>query len=83
MKYKAEPETIGMCAGGVDERSVRAGDEGSSGTGWEELRKRAKHIFVGEKAGWYTLGVDGLELYEKFTDGPKMGGHMAKDGEDA
>lgn len=62
MKYKAEPGTIGICAGTVDESSVEA-------QGLEEMvQGKAKHIFVGEKAGWYILGEDGLRRYEGLTE---------------
>ena len=83
MKYNAEPGNIGLCAGGVDELSVLTSDGGNGKKEWEELKRRAKHIFVREKAGWYTLGVDGLDVYEEFTYGPKMGSQSANGGEDA
>ena len=63
MKYRDEPEIIGICAGSVDEESV----------GTQRLQKivkgKTKHIFVDEKAGWYALGEDGLDRYERFSDG--------------
>ncbi len=63
MKYKAEPDSVGICAGTVDETSM--GPKRLE----EVVNGKVKHIFVGEKAGWYTLGEDGLRRYEKFTDG--------------
>ena len=63
MKYMAEPESIGIAAGTVHEDSVGEGDLE------EMMQRKSKHIFVGKKAGWYTLGEDGLKRYEKFSDG--------------
>ena len=77
MKYKAEPKNIWLCAGGVDEESMR------DGKALEEVKAKANHIFVGEKAGWYTLGADGLDMYEKLSDSPKIGGHGVKCDENA
>ncbi len=67
MKYMAEPESIGIAAGTVDEDSV--GEEGLE----EVVQGKSKHIFVGEKAGWYTLREDGLKRCEKFPDGFPVG----------
>lgn len=61
MKYKANPGTIGICAGTVDEKSTRTPEELV-----EAVKGTAHHIFVGEKAAWYEIGEDGLRRYEGF-----------------
>lgn len=74
MKYKANPQSIGICAGTVDENSM-----GPKGLG--AVQGKANHIFVGEKAGWYEIGEDGLRRYERFTDamGEEDGGAQGEE----
>lgn len=58
MAYYATPDTIGVAVGTIDEESVQG-----------ELAKPDSHIFVGDKAGWFTLPEDGLARYANFTPG--------------
>ena len=58
MTYYAEPDTISIAAGTVDEESMKG-----------RVLKPNSHIFVGEKAEWYTLPNDSLKRYEAFPPG--------------
>ena len=58
MTYYAAPDTIAVAAGTIDETSMQG-----------ELLKPDCHIFVEDKAGWFTLPDDGLTRYEKFPPG--------------
>ena len=55
MKYLCRPQYTSVAMGIVDEGSVKGG----------EVPKPSKHIFLGEKAGWWEVGEgDGAERYE-------------------
>lgn len=56
MEYYADPKTVGVAAGTIDEESVT-----------RQLVGPSNHIFVSEKASWFTLPDDGLPRYEKFS----------------
>jgi len=58
MQYNCETEVIEITAGSIDEGSVKGA-----------LPAAGRHIFLGEKAGWYVLPDDGLERYEGFPEG--------------
>ena len=58
MTYYALPDTIAVAAGTIDEESVQG-----------ELVKPSNHIFLGEKAKWYTLPEDGLARYDEWPPG--------------
>lgn len=58
MTYYAQPDTIAVAAGTIDEESVKG-----------ELAKLDSHIFVSEKSGWFRLPDDGVKRYEKFPPG--------------
>lgn len=58
MTYYAVPDTISIAAGTVDEESMKG-----------RILKPNVHIFVGEKAEWYSLPDDGLKRYEAFPTG--------------
>ena len=55
MTYYAMPDSIGVAAGTVNEASIHG-----------ELLKPQNHIFVSDKAKWYTIPDDGLERYDTF-----------------
>ena len=57
MKYKCQPEKIGIAAGTIDEDSVKG-----------ELAQATAHIFLSQKAGWYAVGADGLKRWDRFSD---------------
>ena len=54
MRYDHQPESIGIAAGTIDERSVKG-----------ELPKADHHIFLDEKAGWYDLPGDETGKFAK------------------
>ena len=56
MTYYVLPDTISVAAGTVDEESMKG-----------RILKPENHIFVGEKAEWYTLPDDGLKRYKTFS----------------
>ena len=58
MTYYALPDTISVSAGTIDEESMKG-----------RILKPDNHIFVGEKADWYTLPDDGLKRYKEFPPG--------------
>lgn len=55
MQYHCIPDTVSVGAGTVEEESLT-----------EKLSGRTNHIFVAEKASWFTIPNDGLPRYEKF-----------------
>lgn len=57
MKYKCQPDKISIAAGTIDEDSVEG-----------ELGQVTAHIFLSQKAGWYTIGEDGLKRWDRFGD---------------
>ncbi|MCJ1467204.1 hypothetical protein MMC07_005827 [Pseudocyphellaria aurata] len=57
MTYKCQPDMMGIAAGTIDEDSVEG-----------ELTKATAHIFLEQKASWYTLGDDGLQRWDRFGD---------------
>ena len=57
MEYYAIPDTIGVAAGTID-------DDGLMG----KLDGPVNHIFVAEKAEWYTIPSDGLRRYTGFPE---------------
>lgn len=57
MKYSCEPEKMGIAAGTIDEHSVKG-----------ELVAASAHIFCSQKASWYTIGEDGLERWDRFSN---------------
>ena len=57
MKYACEPEKMSIAAGTIDEESVERG-----------LGQATAHIFLSQKAGWYTVGEDGLKRWDRFSD---------------
>lgn len=57
MKYKCQPEKIGIAAGTIDEDSVHG-----------ELARATAHVFWSQKAGWYATGADGLKRWDRFSD---------------
>lgn len=58
MMYKVQPDKISIAAGSIDEESVKG-----------VLVKPSEHIFLGEKAGWFEVGNDGLKRFEGFPEG--------------
>ena len=46
---------MGIAAGTIDEDSVEG-----------ELGQATAHIFLSQKAGWYTIGEDGLKRSDRF-----------------
>lgn len=57
MEYHATGDTIGVAAGTIDEGSVVG-----------KLAGPSSHIFVAEKAAWFTIPDDGLRRYDRFPD---------------
>ena len=57
MVYHAIPDTISVAAGTVDDGIVVG-----------ELPGPTNHIFVAEKAPWFTIPNDGLKRYDRFPD---------------
>lgn len=56
--YHATPDTIAIAAGTIDDDKILA-----------ELPERSNHIFVAEKAAWFTIPEDGLKRYMGFPEG--------------
>lgn len=52
------PERMAITVGSIDEGSVKG-----------KLMKPTGHIFLEEKAGWFDLPEDGLERFDRFSDG--------------
>lgn len=59
MRYKHQPEDIGLTLGTVDEGSVPDAEV-------KEGMKVQKHIFVSQKAWWYDVKKDGIPTHERF-----------------
>ena len=56
MQYHHIPDTVGVAAGTIEEDSLK-----------EQLSGPSNHIFVAEKASWFTIPNDGLPRYEAFS----------------
>jgi hypothetical protein len=58
--YYPSKEMISIATGTIDETSVKG-----------ILPKVSEHIFIGkwERKGWYELPEDGLDRFERFTEG--------------
>lgn len=58
--YYSSKERISIATGTIDEMSLKG-----------VLPKVSEHIFVGkwERKGWYELPEDGLDRFERFTEG--------------
>jgi hypothetical protein len=61
MRYKHDPEVIGLTLGSVDESSIVSENVKNA------LRVKA-HIFASQKAWWFDL-KDGLPAHERFSGG--------------
>lgn len=57
MRYSCEPDRMGIAAGTIDDDSVEG-----------ELAPATAHIFLSQKASWYTIGEDGLERWDRFSN---------------
>jgi len=57
MEYHATGDTISVAAGTIDEGRVVG-----------KLAGPSSHIFVAEKAAWFTIPDDGLRRYDRFPD---------------
>ncbi|TVY19030.1 putative lyase [Lachnellula arida] len=58
MQYKWEPEVIHLTAGTINEQSVKG-----------NMPKIGQHLFVQEKAGWFSLPDDEVPKCQTFGSG--------------
>ena len=65
MQYNVELEEIGVCAGSLDESSVKGGIQALDGI-------KKKHIFVKDKVGWYDIPNDGYERQEHMKSASRL-----------
>lgn len=56
MTYSCEPDRIGIAAGTIDEDTIKG-----------SMVSATAHIFVSQKACWYTIGEDGLRRWDRFS----------------
>lgn len=65
MQYNVDPEEIGVCAGSLDESSIKGGIRALDGI-------KKKHIFVKDKVGWYDIPDDGYERQEHMKSASRL-----------
>jgi hypothetical protein len=65
MQYNVDPEEIGVCAGSLDESSVKGGIRALDGI-------KKKHIFVKDNVGWYDIPDDGYERQEHMESASRL-----------
>ena len=65
MQYNVDPEEIGICAGSLDETSIKGGIRALDGI-------KKKHIFVKDKVGWYSIPDDGYERQEHMESASRL-----------
>lgn len=62
MRYKHEPDNIGVTLGTIDEDSI-----GSPKV--KELLQPTQHIFMSQSVSWLHIDNDGVPKYARFTSG--------------
>lgn len=62
MRYKHEPENVGVALGSIDEDSI-------SNSSVRDMLQLDQHIFTSQKAFWVGIEKDGVPKFERFTGG--------------
>ena len=66
MRYKHQPEVVGLTLGTVDEESIRNAEV-------KEALKPVAHIFVSQAPWWDREFKDGLRTQERFSESFQKG----------
>lgn len=62
MRYKHQPQNIGVTLGTIDEDSVAS-------PAVKDLLQLDQHIFMSQKVSWLNIDNDGVPKYARFTSG--------------